>query len=102
MIDIEKVLQLAKKTGDRLIVLDSATGSAFSILPLEDYEKMITGVTNSRDLTEEELLSKINREISLWREAQQKVSPPPAVPVDRVDVSGEYQFEPVIDNEPSI
>lgn len=38
---LQKIIDLIKKTGDRVIVLDSANQDPFVILPFEEYERLI-------------------------------------------------------------
>lgn len=38
---LQKILDLIKKTGDRVIVLDSESQTPFAILPFEEYERLI-------------------------------------------------------------
>lgn len=65
---LQKAFDLSKKTGDRLIVFDSARSSeAYVIVSLDEYEKIIIGHNEIRDLTEDELLDKINRDIAIWK-----------------------------------
>lgn len=65
---MQKAINLAKKTGDRLIVFDHPRSqSPFVIMPLEEYEKMAVGQSEVRGLTEDELLDKINRDIAVWK-----------------------------------
>jgi len=65
---MQKAINLAKKTGDRIIVFDQPRSQApFVILPLEEYEKIVTGTSEVRGLTEDELLDKINRDIAIWK-----------------------------------
>lgn len=68
---IEKAINLAKKTGDRLIIFDSAKAdSAYVVMSLEEYEKLILHKSEVRGLTEDELLDKINRDIAIWKSEQ--------------------------------
>lgn len=65
---LQKAINLAKKTGDRLIVYDmSGKNEAYVVMNLDDYEKMATGRSEVKDLTEDELLDKINRDIAVWK-----------------------------------
>jgi hypothetical protein len=67
----QKAVDLSRKTGDRLIVFDRARPeSAHVILSLDEYEKLLFHKTEVRDLTEKELLDKINRDIAIWRSEQ--------------------------------
>lgn len=68
---LQKAIKLAKKTGDRIIIFDSAkTDSAYVIMSLDEYEKLIIGGSEVRGLTEDELLDKINRDIAIWKSEQ--------------------------------
>jgi hypothetical protein len=65
---LEKALNLAKKTGDRLIVFDQLkTDHALVILGLDDYEKLALKGEDKSDLTEDDLLDTINRNIAAWK-----------------------------------
>lgn len=65
---IEKALNLAKKTGDRLIVFDSLkTDHALVILGLDEYEKLALKGEDKSYLTEDDLLDTINRNIAAWK-----------------------------------
>ena len=67
----QKAIKLAKKTGDRLIVFDSAHESDICVvMSLDDYEKLVISGSEVRGLTEEELLDKINRDIAIWKSEQ--------------------------------
>ena len=65
---LEKALNLAKKTGDRLIVFDELkTDRALVILGLDDYEKLVVKSKDKSGLTEADLLDTINRNIAAWK-----------------------------------
>ena len=68
---LQKVISLAKKTGDRLIVFDPQNNSdTYVVMPLDEYEKLVIGKSEVRSLTEDELLDKINRDIAIWKSEQ--------------------------------
>jgi hypothetical protein len=72
---LQKAIRLAKKTGDRLIVFDSPeSDNAYVVMTMDQYEKMSLGAAEVRDLTEEELLDKINRDIAVWKSEQDSES----------------------------
>ena len=57
---LQKAINLVKKTGDKLIVYDSSKpDNTFVILALKDYENLVLGKSEVRGLTEDELLDKI-------------------------------------------
>ena len=70
MESFKEIMELIKKTNDRCIVLDSANNSAYVILPFKEYENIVKGQVNISKLTEEELLSKINHDIAIWKANQ--------------------------------
>lgn len=73
MIDkLNKALRIARKSGDKVIVVDSADpgSDAFMVMSLEDYEEIIANKSEKDavgDLTEQQLIDKINRDIALWK-----------------------------------
>jgi len=85
---LKQAIDLSRKTGDRLIVYDmSQDDSAFVVMNLDEYEKLALGKHEIHDLTEDELLDKINRDIATWKSEQidDKINSKNAV----IDVSGE-------------
>ncbi|MDD4900507.1 MAG: hypothetical protein PHS62_00120 [Patescibacteria group bacterium] len=68
---LQKAINLVKKTGDKLIVFDSSKpDNAFVIMSVKDYENLVLGKSEVRGLTEDELLDKINRDIAIWKSEQ--------------------------------
>lgn len=68
---LQKAINLVKKTGDRLIIFDSAKpDNTFVVLALKDYENLVLGKSEVRGLTEDGLLDKINRDIAIWKSEQ--------------------------------
>jgi hypothetical protein len=69
---LQKAIILARKTGDKLIVFDSANPeAAYVIMTLDQYEKVAENQTKITSLTEQELLDKINRDIAVWKSEQE-------------------------------
>ena len=67
---LQKILRLVKKTGDKIIVMSEREDADFLLMSLDEYEKIIDNTNSVKNLTEEELLDKINRDIALWKNAQ--------------------------------
>jgi len=69
---LEKIIDLAKRTGDKMIVVPEF-GEPFAIVPLDQYEKIVADKIDYAGMTEEEILNRVNREISLWKQAQREI-----------------------------
>ncbi|MFH1225858.1 MAG: hypothetical protein V1684_01050 [bacterium] len=107
-----KIIGLIRQTGDKCIVLNQL-GEAYVVMALKDYENLILGRSEVRDLTEEELLDKMNRDIAIWRASQEQESEkdleetlaeqfnPVRQPVC-LDEPSVRQAEPLTDNETSV
>lgn len=67
---MDKVLELAAKTGDKVIVL-SDNHEPYVVMTVKEYESMLTGPSSVKDLSEDELLDKINRDIAVWKASQE-------------------------------
>jgi hypothetical protein len=67
MSSIDRLLALARTTGDRLIVHDPNSDDDMVIMSLADYEYLILGRKNVHKLSDAQLLDQINRDISVWR-----------------------------------
>lgn len=67
---MERVLDLATKTGDKVIVL-SDSHEPYVVMTVKEYEALLHGPSSVKDLSEDELLSKINRDIAIWKASQE-------------------------------
>ena len=71
---LQKILNLSQKTGDRLIVVDSSgNNDPFVILPVDEYEQLLGFEDNVSDLTEGQLIDRINRDIANWKAGKKDV-----------------------------
>jgi len=71
MANLQKLVNLLKKTGDKAVVLDESGDPSYVIMTVSDYEELILGKSGVSGLTEEELLDKINRDITIWKDTQE-------------------------------
>jgi ribosome-binding protein aMBF1 (putative translation factor) len=103
MDQLSRIIQLIQKTGDKMVVTDLAGHPAYVVMTLKDYEKIVLGQSDIKDLTEEELLAKINRDVALWKanqnaeiipEFSQKIAPDAPVKEEE-KAEEEYYVEPV-------
>ena len=69
---LDKILNLVKRTGDKVVVLKNEV--EFVVSSLDDYYNAVSGNSNFSDLSEQEMLNKINRDIALWRESQRELA----------------------------
>lgn len=67
---LKKAIDLSRKTGDRIIVYDiNQDDSTFVVMNLDEYEKLALP-QEIHNLTEDELLDKINCDIAQWKSEQ--------------------------------
>jgi len=65
---LQKVLNLVKKTGDRIVVFDNENpDNAYVVMNIDEYEKILFGKKEVKGLTENQLLDKINDDIAIWK-----------------------------------
>ncbi len=79
---LDKVLALVAKTGDKIVVV-SENHEPYVVMSLADYEALLTSSHALHDLTETELMNKINRDIAIWKAAQ----------ADENQMSSDYNLE---------
>ena len=66
---MDKVLDLAAKTGDKVIVM-SEHHDPYVVMTINEYEALLHSSSTVDGLTEEQLLNKINRDIAVWKASQ--------------------------------
>lgn len=65
---LQKVLNLARKTGDRIVVFDNENPeNTYVVMDIDEYEKILFGRNEVKGLTDNQLLDKINRDIAMWK-----------------------------------
>ena len=74
---LKKIIDLAKKTKDRVIVTDNEGSDPYVIMDFDQYQSLISGNNEIADLTENEFLNKINKDVSIWK-AKNEVEEKPA------------------------
>ena len=104
MKNLGKILSLITKTGDKFIT-SSCEGDSV-IMSLAAYENLVNkGTPNLDEMSEDELVDKINDEIAEWREGQAENIDNPFVEETKVSfeanseekksVDDQYYLEPV-------
>ena len=66
---IQRAINLIRKTGDRLLISD-VSENVYAVMALDQYEDLIHERSGVRGLTEDGLLDKINRDIAIWKSDQ--------------------------------
>ena len=64
---LKKIIDLARKTGDRLIVTDSDGEDAIVVMNLDDYDKLLEKKDNLKSNSERRLLNEVNQDVSAWK-----------------------------------
>lgn len=68
---LQHLIHLINKTGDKIVFFDQYhSDNCFVISSLKSYENTVEKVDNVKDLTEDELIDKINRDIAIWKNSQ--------------------------------
>jgi hypothetical protein len=104
MMNLSRILDLIRKTGDKYIFEDD-NGGAFVVLSVDDYENYIFKNNQLKNLSEEELLNKINKDIAIWKTSQEdKIVEQPwqDLPDEEKKTQAEedrYYFEPQEDED---
>lgn len=97
--NLNRIIKLIQKTGDRLIVTDTSAESPYVIMSFKDYEKILDIPREDvSELSETELLGKINKEIALWR-SQQEVKDD-EIEEEVAPLWDKSKLKPVVEPEP--
>ncbi|MDP2692536.1 MAG: hypothetical protein Q8O88_02755 [bacterium] len=64
---LDRLINLARKTGDRLIVHQPDRGEDIVIMDVDEYELLFENRRDVRNLSDKQLLDQINRDIAIWR-----------------------------------
>jgi len=75
---LQRMIELARRTGDTIMVHDSVSAHDLVVMPFEQYEQLLDreGIFDSdeyllEDMSEVDLINKINRDIAVWRSYQE-------------------------------
>lgn len=64
---LDRLINLARRTGDRLIVHQPDKGNDVVIMDVDEYEVLFSDRHDVRNLSDKQLLDQINRDIAIWR-----------------------------------
>lgn len=74
---LNKVIDLIKKTGDNCIVLDESGNPSYVVMDFDKYQSIAVAKENVAGLTQDQLLDKINHDVSSWKETSPEIEPEP-------------------------
>ncbi len=70
---LKKALNLVRRIGSHLVLYNLGhEGEAYVVMNLVEYERLVLDKSEARNLTEDELLAKINRDIAIWKAEQEE------------------------------
>lgn len=100
MKNFKRILDLIRKTGDRYLFEDEQ-GNVFVTLSLNDYENLVLKNSSLANLSEEELLNKINKDIAIWKSTQEEnlISLAEIGEENEKNEEDQYYFEPTEDQD---
>ncbi len=67
-INLDRIFQLLSRVGGKMFV--EKDNQTYVVMPVEDFEALIDTQQKVEELTEEELIDKINADIAEWRMSQ--------------------------------
>ena len=104
---IERVMNLVRRTGDRCVVMDGASDDVLVMMQLNDYEKLLDGDSDKKNLagmSERDMMDKVDREIAYWRSLHAEETEPEEVRYNdfafTAEEEGEKREEKIIDEIP--
>ena len=65
---LDRVLRLVRRTGDHCLIFDRETDTPAVVVSLDEYERGLDRDGRLSEMSESEMLNKINRDIATWKE----------------------------------
>lgn len=69
---LKRIFNLVEKTGDRVIVFDSATDHSFVVMDFQDYENLVSA--QSKKPLPENAIGRIADDMDLWQKTQEDLA----------------------------
>lgn len=91
---LDRIIRLVRRTGDRFVIMDKETDQTMVLMNLDEYESLLNDTSSLEDLEEEDMLNKLNHDISRWQ-VQKERQPLPTVQVEDIDETEDDEFEDV-------
>ncbi|MFA6547556.1 MAG: hypothetical protein WCT11_01270 [Candidatus Magasanikbacteria bacterium] len=90
---LDRIIRLVRRTGDRFVIMDKETDETMVMMNLDEYENLLNDTSSFEELEEEDMLNKLNHDISRWQE-QKSRQPVPEV-VDEIEDVEDSELEEV-------
>lgn len=87
--DFQELLKLCKEIGGRYIFVEDGRPS-FVLMNIEEFKKIFS--KKVRNLSKEELIEKINKEIAAWREEQKEKEVEDILEEDKSETKDEASY----------
>ena len=103
---LDRIIRLVRRTGSSFVIMDKETDQTMVLMNLDEYENLLNDTSSIEDLGEEDMLNKLNHDISRWQvqKERQPIStweeniqkePLPTVQVEDIDEIEDGEFEDV-------
>lgn len=80
---LDRIIKLVRRTGDRFVIMDKETEETMVLMNLNEYESLLNDTSCLEDLEEEDMLNKLNHDISRWQ-VQKNRQPLPTVQLEEI------------------
>lgn len=90
---LDRIIRLVKRTGDRFVILDRDTDEAMVVMNLDEYEDLLNTTTEVENLAEEEMLSRLNHDINRWQEQNEKRATLPQIQYEEPELETDQEYE---------
>lgn len=64
---LDRIIRLVRRTGDRFVIMDKETDQTMVVMNLDEYENLLNDTSCLENLEEEDMLNKLNNDISRWQ-----------------------------------
>ncbi|TSC95667.1 MAG: hypothetical protein Athens101410_423 [Parcubacteria group bacterium Athens1014_10] len=96
---LDKIIKLIQRTGDKIIVVNEGE-PCLVMMGFKEYEKLAFSKDSFKDLTKEELIDKINKEIAFYKEEQEEKKIEAnnfknLEEIEKEEVRQDYEIEPI-------
>lgn len=112
---LDRIIKLVRRTGDRFVIMDKASDDVMVLMNLNEYENLLNDTAPVEELEEEEMLNKLNYDISRWQDQKNKkevadwqepqlqqperVSPAVDTDIEDSELEDEYEMpEPIVED----